>query len=381
MNPDLGLRVLGSIMGWDDDHAYNEFRRLRLMATLKYDGYRDFEAGVRFIESLASWLLQFKPEERSIAYNFVMDRLVYIGPSEMEKLVAQFYTNFVLPELITSVAETLAIPSYLVFADDSARRHIDHHLRRTLFLGLSDGARVDYIRHQNEGIISNEQIVGSTQLDSGKWEDLLDELQSNTGESSARFRAVYLIDDFAATGTSFFRIDQGTGTPKGKLFKFATSVRRAEEDLGRRILDDTYKLFIHHYVGTARAARELGQRLVDARALLANERLPSTPVTTYGITLPECLPLSSDNPADYAFLSLAERYYDPVIHTRHTAVGGTSDMKRGYGGCALPLILDHNTPNNSMPLLWAETTGRSGSESQADAPAMRPLFRRRQRHA
>lgn len=41
------------------------------MARLKYDGYRDFQAGMRFIESLATWLRQFAPHERETAYAFV----------------------------------------------------------------------------------------------------------------------------------------------------------------------------------------------------------------------------------------------------------------------------------------------------------------------
>ena len=59
MNQDLGLRILGRIMDWDDDRARDEFAWLKLMARLKYDGYRDFQAGMRFIESLATWLQQF----------------------------------------------------------------------------------------------------------------------------------------------------------------------------------------------------------------------------------------------------------------------------------------------------------------------------------
>ena len=54
MNQDLGLKVLGRIMQWDDDRARREFAWLRLMARLKYDGYRDFQAGMRFIESLVT---------------------------------------------------------------------------------------------------------------------------------------------------------------------------------------------------------------------------------------------------------------------------------------------------------------------------------------
>jgi hypothetical protein len=40
MNQDLGLKILGRIMNWSDDRAREEFRWLRLMARLKYDGYR-----------------------------------------------------------------------------------------------------------------------------------------------------------------------------------------------------------------------------------------------------------------------------------------------------------------------------------------------------
>ena len=53
MNQDLGLRILSQILDWPDEHARKEFDWLRLMARLKYDGYRDFQAGMRFIESLA----------------------------------------------------------------------------------------------------------------------------------------------------------------------------------------------------------------------------------------------------------------------------------------------------------------------------------------
>ena len=58
---------------------------------------------------------------------------------------------------------------------------------------------------------------------------------------------------------------------------------------------------------------------------------------------------------------------------KHTKVAGT-DAKLGFGQCALPLILEHNTPNNSIALIWADTPGEHDRRH-----AMRPLFRRRQR--
>lgn len=48
-----------------------------------------------------------------------------------------------------------------------------------------------------------------------------------------------------------------------------------------------------------------------------------------------------------------------MLRTTHTDVGGVEHLGLGYGGCALPLVLDHNTPNNSVALLWAETEAGS----------------------
>ena len=103
MNQALGLRILGEIMDWDEDRAMNEFAWLRLMSRLKYDGYRDFIAGMRFVESLAAWLQQFKAEEREIAYSFVRNSLVYIGPAEIQHLVELFYPETVQRRLLSAV--------------------------------------------------------------------------------------------------------------------------------------------------------------------------------------------------------------------------------------------------------------------------------------
>jgi len=44
-----------------------------------------------------------------------------------------------------------------------------------------------------------------------------------------------------------------------------------------------------------------------------------------------------------------EKYYDKeLIEDKHTQ----KNIQLGFSDCALPLILEHNTPNNSVPLLW-----------------------------
>ena len=48
------------------------------------------------------------------------------------------------------------------------------------------------------------------------------------------------------------------------------------------------------------------------------------------------------------------RYYDKEAETKATRVGGTEGVRRGFANCALPIVLCHNTPNNSIYLLWGE---------------------------
>jgi hypothetical protein len=379
MNQDLALKVLGQIMNWSDDRSRQEFQWLRLMARLKYDGYRDFQAGMRFIESLATWLQQFKPNERETAYAFVRHTLVYIGAGEMLRLVEQFYPRTVRDRLIRTVAAERGIPPYRVLADPAAHAAVERLRRQTLFMGLSDGARIDTIRHANAGLLNNEQLVQGTQVDTEKWRDLIDNLRSDLGDPTARFRLVYLVDDFAGTGTSFLRYDDKKEKWKGKLLRFKDSVQIATDALeGDGLFEEGWEVCIHHYVASAAAAAAIESRLAKTAEVFEGEWARAMHAS-FGTILPFDLPIDAVPGRYDAFLSLTQTYYDPKIRTKHTDVGGATHLGLGYGACALPLVLDHNTPNNAIALLWAETDG--GDRDGAHAPAMRPLFRRRQRHA
>lgn len=380
MNQELGLKVLGQIMAWNDDRAREEFRWLRLMARLKYDDYRDFQAGMRFIESLATWLQQFKADERETAYAFVRRTLVYIGPGEMRRLVEQFYPRTVRDRLIRTIAAERGIPTYRVLADPDARTAADRLRRQTLFMGLSDGARIDIVRHTNAGFLTNEQLVVATQVDKDKWQDLLQNLRDDLDDAEARFRLVYLIDDFMGTGTSFLRYNADKSKWSGKLTRFKESVDGAVEALGGvQIFSDGWQLCIHHYIGTFAAARDIEPRYEEARESLTTAGWAKGVHFTFGTVLSKDLPIDATPGRFDEFLKLTKTYYDPTIRTRHTDVGGVTHLGLGFGGCALPLVLDQNTPNNSVALLWAETDG--GLHDGVEAPPMRPLFRRRQRHA
>lgn len=371
MNQRLALRILGEIMNWDDERARDEFRWLRLMGDLKYDGYQDFRAGSRFVERLVAWLQQFAPEDREVAYAFVRTSLVYIGPSEMERLVEQFYPRTLQERLVSAVADELEMEPYLVRASDASTERLVSLQRQTLFMGLSDGARLDVIRHHHAGILKNEQFVQGTQIDDDKWTDLLGSLREDLKDESARFKIVILLDDFVATGTTFVRHDDEAGRWKGKLRKFHDSLDSAHGKLD--VLEPDWILCIHHYLASKAGSDNVASNVVRFFSSNKLECAPADAYTTFGMILPEDLPVNSRETLA-PFVNMTNRYYDSTIETRHTAVGGVEHLGLGYGGCALPVVLDHNTPNNSIALLWAETDGES------NVHGMVPLFRRRQRH-
>ena len=365
MNQDLCLKILGDVMGWSDAQARQEYAWLRLISRVKYDGYQDFLAGKRFIESLISWLKQFeRGPERDIAYAFVRDRLVYVSAGELQNLVRLTYPEHVRRRLVSEAAARCGVPLYQVWTNRDAAVTYNRLRNSTLFFGLSDGARMDIFRRANAGLVSNEQVVVSAGTDNAKWEDLLVKLRRRTNDESAGFDFVYLLDDFVGSGKTLLRVDAGEWT--GKLIRFWENLKPF---LTTHFHPD-WTLVVHHYLASYEARRKVDERAAAIMGERVSDWFPRVEFS-YSAVLSRDLPLRE--PQDSGFLALADKYYDPGVETEHTKVGGEG-VQRGFGDCALPVVLEHNTPNNSMALLWAETVGGT------DVPAMRALFRRRQRH-
>ncbi len=370
MNQEFVLGKLSELMAWDDEKSRREFAWLRLMSRMKYDGYQEFLAGMRFIESLTDWLQQFKPEHRGIAYDFIKENLVFISLAEMRHLVELFYPETVQPRLIREVAQRRKIPPYRVWADAAAATEYTNLLRKSLFLELSDGGRIDIFRRANAGLIGNEQIVTAPRINEEKWRDLLKDLRNDTKDGTSRFAFVYLVDDFTASGTTLLRKEADKW--KGKLCRFWEDVSKG--DIAKEIFEDDWKLCVHHYISTVQSETTFKQRDADLRNESGSDNWFRTIEFSYGMQLPSEFAVREETL--HAFRALIEGYYDDVIigNNDHMKKGG-EDARYGFGKCGLPLVLEHNTPNNSIALLWSETCGADGKH------AMRPLFRRRQRHS
>jgi hypothetical protein len=372
----FGLTLISEIMSWPDDGtATREYRWLRLMSSAKYDGYSDFRAGSRFPENFATWLKQFDPEDRQTAYDFVKNRLVYISAAEMQRIIEAFVPETVTPFLRRLAADEVGIAPHEVWGNPEGAAAFRKLLRRSLFVGLSDGARIDILRRANARKLSQEQIVPMMNVDPNKWVDLGKKLREAEGKD-AQFDRVYLIDDFTASGTTFIR--EVKGEWKGKLKKFDDLVADARNTAQLRKvpfpISENYAVHIHHYVSTAQARTALLDRVADASSKWTARDYGEADIGE-GLLLPASLKMEPST--DAAMLALCDKYYDHELYERlkeHCEEAGQTDMKLGYANCALPLVLEHNTPNNSIPLLWAETNGTKGRP-------MRPLFRRRDRHS
>jgi hypothetical protein len=369
VNQEFVLGKLSELMGWDDEHSRTEFAWLRLMSRMKYDGYQEFLAGMRFVESLAYWLQQFPEQQhKEAAYEFVRKHLIFIGLAEMRHLVELFYPETVQPRLLRRVADLHKIPQYKVWADVDAVTAYEMLLKKTLFIELSDGGRIDIFRRANAGVISNERIVTAPRINKAKWEELLKDLQASTGNTEDRFAFVYLVDDFTASGTTLLRKESGVW--KGKLWRFWDDVKK--DGVLDTHFEDDWKLCVHHYISTQQAEDTVTAHVEALRAASGPDGWFKSFEWTYGICLGSyCKVTAASHPP---FAELVQTYYDDSIEDMHMKKGG-KDARFGFSECGLPLVLDHNTPNNSLALLWAETAGEGGKH------AMRPLFRRRQRHS
>jgi hypothetical protein len=270
-----------------------------------------------------------------------------------------------------AAADRCGIPYYRIWGDAAATEYYRRLLRQTLFIELSDGARIDVFRRSNADVVSNEQVVTAPRIISTKWDELLGDLRKSLAEPEARFAFVFLVDDFIASGTTLLRWDEKKIRWNGKLLRFWEDLEAAHVVASH--FESDWVLCVHHYLATHRGAGTAEQRQAEALESRRNagqgwfERVKFS----YGMMLADDFPV--DEPRHAEFLRLVQTYYDESIETEHTKLGG-DDARLGFGKCALPLVLEHNTPNNSLALIWAETAGKDGKHP------MRPLFRRRQRH-
>ena len=236
MKDALAEKLLVGIMEWNSEEIFEERPYLQSFASFKYNEYHQFSTGMRFLESLVTWLQQFQTvKERKIAYGFIKKYLIYISSDQISYLVNMDFSDKINPILIKKTAREISVNEYCVNKIINSKKYIKI-LRKSLFIGLSDGSRIDQLRRSCG--LDNEQVSTTYEISVEKAKDLSKELHKEYNK--CKFDSIFLIDDFTGSGKSNFRIEKGE--EKGKILKFLNHIY-IEKDLN--VLIDKSNLDIH----------------------------------------------------------------------------------------------------------------------------------------
>jgi hypothetical protein len=379
MNENLALQLLNNVLGWDDiSEAEEEISKLRYLSEVKYDGYRNFEPGGRFLENLALWLRQFETlDERQEAYQFIMKRLIFISEKQIDHLVDLLYPQRIFPILVKLAIKRSNISQYKIKVIKNSKI-FKSIKRKALFLGMSDGAKIDAFRRKH--LLNNEQISVSHELSEEKWKRMKEELEewmkTNDPECQPFFESIFLVEDFSGSGNSILRLNK-KGEYTGKLAKFINDSlgnKSSPGSLGSLCKEEGPDLFVVTYLATEKAIERLRaevKKFVEKEKpyLTSIKILDPLQILDNKLKTPQ-----PDSDVDKKFEQLLDKYYDDQLEDKHTETGG-KDMKHGYAECGLPLVLYHNCPNNSIYLLWGQT------QATGMRPGLESLFPRISRHS
>jgi hypothetical protein len=343
MKSGLAEKILAKTMNWTAEETSRQRPLLQALANFKYNEYQQFSPGTRFIESLVKWLSQFETEEeKRTAYQFVLDSLIFISSNQIAHLVNITYADKIQPIVIAKTASIIKLNPFWVNKIVKSTTY-KVNLRKSLFIGLSDGSKIDLLRRSTPRI-SNEQVLTTYSISKEKREDMLNELKNE--KINSKFNTIFLIDDFTASGTSYFRKSRGEW--KGKIYKFLQSILPKGENASLRQEDEPLDINIIFYLATFEALEKLKENIQIYKS--------EHPDSNFKFTIDAVQIIGSEIKTEIlsktAFINLIKKYFDESIVDRHYKEGKHDEPYLGFNECCLPIILNHNTPNNSLPILW-----------------------------
>lgn len=349
MKDEIAQAFLAKVLSVDKSSFDENHKFFQAMASYKYDNYQQYFAGKRFIESFALWLNQFSEPDRKTALELIRKQLIFTSAEEMNALVASCYPDKIKNILIKKISSDLNIPDYKIHRITSSPE-FKVLLRKSLFCGLSDGARMEVFRRANSGIISHEQIYQTYELSEVRANKMQDELKGDLkirlgrdiSDNEGKFTNIFLLDDFSASGSSYLKVT-GDQKLKGKIAALYSSIFREDSEL--KSVFDVKNLQVHIllYLCTQQAYDKITEAIPAITEMYKN-----TPVLHAMHVISNKVKISTEENNGIVDLCMKSAYYDPSIEDRHTGA-----VQLGYKECALPVVLHHNTPNNSLSILWA----------------------------
>ena len=363
MNSNLANQLLASIMKWDAQTLASERAALEFMGSMKYDAYDRYMPGMRFMSSMVQWLNDIEEEDRDEAYKFIKEKLVFISSTQMNYLVDLLYDSKIRPILLDMATTETGMPSYKR-SSNVVHNRFEIEKRSALVVGLSDGAHTDILR-RSAGF-SNEQVLTNYYPDGKKLKDMLDELRKDDKLKSIEkpyFRRIFLIDDFTASGKSFIRYDESDGKYHGKLKKIIDELcTRGYVEKGQKIEHLSYllnpeqkiQIDILFSIATEKAKTSIKDNLDDyLKSVGWQDKVE------FNIHIVQLLEdkLSNDIKSDNNLVRVLKKdkhFVEECVISKSYKVGKNDSPWLGFDECALPVVLAHNTPNNSLPIIWQD---------------------------
>jgi hypothetical protein len=359
MKNEIAQAFLLHVMENASAEVVNDSRKyFQTMAKFKYDDYQQFSPGMRFFERLALWLNQFEDKDKPEALKLIREKLIFISQPEMNLLISSAFPDLIREFLIRDVSVQINKPEYFV---ETIINSVNYKklVRQSLFCGMSDGAKMEIFRRANTGVITHEQIYQTYELSdsrAGKMQDeLLKDLKKitqsdNVDENDQKFKRLFLLDDFSASGTSYLKYNAAEKKLKGKIAALYDSIFPNENF--KKIFDvANLKVYVVIYLCTEQAKNQ-----IESNFHLLEKEHHNKPELVCMHVIPNSEKLNELKDREIIEICKNDIYYDAEeIEDEHTRKGG-DNVKLGFGNCALPVVLAHNTPNNSIPLIWSYDT-------------------------
>ena len=415
MKRELALQLLReTIPGLGDEGDFAQlFRELQFLAEYKYNKYEMYHPGRLFLESLALWLQQFQENERKAALDFLRRQLIFVSRQEFQQLAGLLYHDVIKRSQMDVAADMTGYPRYKVRAIHASKEFSEVE-KASLYVGMSDGARIDHIRRLNL-TISNEQVLPYYDASQTKVSHMNKELCRRLSDPEAGFHCLFLIDDFCGSGRTLLRevvtaevgddisvsvpdslrsklnFDSATKelelqyegeiplttlkeleaiSPAGRYIQAVKKLVRKScvrdtklKGALTKIATGPIKDVLHKnaliifcpLIATQHAINRLESLVPRLPSKFSNLRILPGAIIDHSVEI-----TSNATPIG----GLCEKYYSEEFADEHTGC-----VKFGFDGCGLPLVLHHNTPNNSIYLLWTRKK-----------EAFSPLFVRYERH-
>lgn len=339
MRTRLAETLLTKIMEWTPDEIDQERPLLQAMANLKWNEYQQFAPGTRFLESLVKWLQQFDNlKDKKTGYRIVRDHLIFISSEQLAHLVDILFSEKVNPILIKKTAGERELAPHLVtrILNDPT---YEKNRRMSLFIGLSDGSRIDQFRRV--AYLNNEQVIATYDISDDKIKDMLADLQKEVPES--KFKTIFLLDDFTASGKTYCRPEG-----KGKLGKIFNSIFSKEGEGFNPAIDfENLEIHILFYIATREAITNIEE---GVREWQKENKTDFTCTVDCLLPIDDSIKKKITDDAD--IMDFISRYFDVSVVDEHYKKGKHDLPYLGFNECGLPLVLNHNSPNNSIAILW-----------------------------